>query len=229
MKPSILIVEDEADVRELIALHLAREGYAADEAADGEEGLRKALAKNYQLYILDWMLPKTSGLDLTRELRKRGPTPILMVTARAETTDVVVGLEAGADDYISKPFEIPVLIARVRALLRRGASAPTPATNTDRLQIGDILINVPAHEATCCGQPISLTPSEFNLLLALARNPGRVLTRDQLIDLVRGEDVTIVSRAIDTHVFGLRKKLGNCAEVIETIRGVGYRVRTSEG
>ena len=228
MKPSILIVEDETDVRELITLHLAREGYAADESADGEDGLKKAFAKNYQLYILDWMLPKASGLELTRELRKRSSTPILMVTARAEATDVVVGLEAGADDYIIKPFEIPVLIARVRALLRRGQGAPAPTPQTDRLSIGHVQINIPAHEATCSGQLLNLTPSEFNLLVSLARNPGRVFTRDQLIDLVRGEDVTIVSRAIDTHVFGLRKKLGPCADVIETIRGVGYRVKAAD-
>lgn len=226
-KTQILVVEDEADVRELIILHLKRDGYIADSAADGEEALQKIQKGKYDLFILDWMLPKLSGLDLIRTLKKElhSTAPILMVTARVETTDIVLGLEAGADDYITKPFENPVLMARIRALLRRGAAPQVSSQESEKIKIEGLEINLAAHEARCNGDLLPLTTSEFKLLVALGQNPGRVLTRDQLIDLVRGIDVSIVSRAIDTHIFGLRKKLGPCADVVETIRGVGYRIK----
>lgn len=226
-KPQILVVEDESDVRELIVLHLRRDGYITDSAADGEEALQKIQNGKYDLYILDWMLPKLSGLDLIRTLKKelQSNTPILMVTARVETSDIVLGLEAGADDYITKPFENPVLMARVRALLRRNAPPALTKKDEEKIKIDALEINLAAHEAHCAGELLPLTTSEFKLLVALGQNPGRVLTRDQLIDLVRGIDVSIVSRAIDTHIFGLRKKLGPCADVVETIRGVGYRIK----
>jgi two-component system phosphate regulon response regulator PhoB len=226
-KPAVLVVEDEVDVRELILLHLQRDGYTTDYAVDGEEALQKMQNGKYDLFVLDWMLPKMNGLELTRTLRKNlnSTTPALIVTARVETTDIVVGLEAGADDYITKPFEIPVLMARVRALLRR-ASYSDAAESSDKIKIGALEIDTAAHEVRCGGALITLTTSEFRLLSALAQNRGRVLTRDQLIDLVRGIDVSIVSRAIDTHIFGLRKKLGECADIVETIRGVGYRIKT---
>jgi two-component system phosphate regulon response regulator PhoB len=226
-KPNVLVVEDEIDVRNLILLHLQRDGYSTDSAIDGEEALERIQKGNYDLFILDWMLPKMNGLELTRTLRKNmsSTVPVLMVTARVETTDIVVGLEAGADDYLTKPFEIPVLMARVRALLRR-ASYGEATENLEKIKIGSLEIDTAAHEVKCGGELIALTTSEFRLLSSLAQNRGRVLTRDQLIDLVRGIDVSIVSRAIDTHIFGLRKKLGPCADIIETIRGVGYRIKT---
>jgi two-component system phosphate regulon response regulator PhoB len=226
-KPNVFVVEDEIDVRDLILLHLQRDGYSTDSAIDGEEAIEKIQKGNYDLFILDWMLPKMKGLELTRILRKNmsSTVPVLMVTARVETTDIVVGLEAGADDYLTKPFEIPVLMARVRALLRR-ASYGESAENSEKIKIGALEIDTAAHEVRCSGELIALTTSEFRLLSSLAQNRGRVLTRDQLIDLVRGIDVSIVSRAIDTHIFGLRKKLGPCADIIETIRGVGYRIKT---
>lgn len=226
-KPTVLVVEDEIDVKELILLHLQRDGYLTDSAADGEEALQKIQKGKYDLFVMDWMLPKMNGLELTRTLRKNlsSNAPVLIVTARVETTDIVVGLEAGADDYITKPFEIPVLMARVRALLRR-ASYNETAGDSEKIKIGALEIDTAAHEVRCGGELIPLTTSEFRLLSALAQNRGRVLTRDQLIDLVRGIDVSIVSRAIDTHIFGLRKKLGNCADIVETIRGVGYRIKT---
>lgn len=227
-KAKILLVEDEADIRELISLHLTREGYRVDEAVDGEEGFEKAQRGPYDLLVLDWMLPKMSGLELIRSVRGGYDqrVPILMVTARVEAADLVLGLESGADDYITKPFEVPVLLARVRALLRR-AHANNAAT--DKLIVGNLSIQMAAHEVLCDGQQVPLTRSEFDILVALVLNRGRVLTRDKLIDLVRGEDISIVSRAIDTHVFGLRKKLGTCADIIETIRGVGYRVKADVG
>jgi len=225
-KYRILVVEDEDDIRDLISLHLKREGYGVDLASDGEEGMGKLSSESYDLLILDWMLPGMSGLDITRSLRadkNMQALPILMVTARMEAADIVLGLEAGTDDYVTKPFEIPVLMARVRALLRR--SGRVTEVLEEMIQLGSLVIDSKAHEVKCEGTTLSLTPSEFKLLVALVQNRGRVLTRDQLIDCVQGSGVSVVDRAIDTHVFGLRKKLAGCSELIETVRGVGYRVR----
>lgn len=225
-KTVVLVVEDETDVRELVALHLRRQGYEVDEAADGEEGLKKGQDARYGLLILDWMLPKMNGLEITKVLRENllSQTPILMLTARVADSDIVRGLEAGADDYVTKPFEIEVLLARVKSILRRSAQN-SGGSSSDLLYFGDLKINLSAHEALCKDERIPLTPSEFDLLVALARNEGRVLTRDQLIDIVRGVDISIVSRAVDTHIFGLRKKLGQCSDLIETVRGIGYRIK----
>lgn len=225
-KKKILIVEDEADVRDLIVLQLTREGYAAEATGNGETALNLFEKGQYDLCIVDWMMPGLNGLEVSRAIRNqfKSSIPVLMVTARAEAADIVLGLEAGADDYVTKPFEVPVLLARVRALLRRTQSIkPSEASNV--IEIASIRIDVAAHEVTHEGASIPLTPSEFNILLALAQNRGRVLTRDRLIDLIRGVDVSIVSRAIDTHVFGLRKKLGEASDIVETIRGVGYRIK----
>ncbi|MBL7716513.1 MAG: response regulator transcription factor [Bdellovibrionales bacterium] len=245
----MLVVEDEQDIQELITLHLRREGYQVEAVADGEEALKRLRrplpgeALPYDVILLDWMLPGMSGLEITRALRASESgkiIPILMVTARMEAADIVLGLEAGADDYVTKPFEIPVLLARVRALIRRatithalsqgetlGAGLGTKAgeAGLKTIQLGDLVIDPNAYEVRCGKEPLSLTPSEFKLLLALAQNQGRVLTRDQLIDAVQGIGVTVVDRAIDTHIFGLRKKLSNCSDWIETVRGIGYRIK----
>lgn len=224
----ILVVEDEKDISDLIALHLKREGYNVTVVENGEDALRLLGDTSHDLVILDWMLPGLSGLDVCKKLRSN-PTyashkaPVFMVTARAHTSDIVLGLEMGADDYITKPFEIPVFTARVRALLRRARSAATEPR--DVIDLRGLRIDLAGHQVTCDGEPLSLTPSEFKLLVSLARNAGRVLTRERLIDLVQGEGVTVVDRTIDTHVFGLRKKLSQYSDVIETIRGVGYRVK----
>jgi two-component system phosphate regulon response regulator PhoB len=227
----ILVVEDEDEIRDLISLHLRREGHQVDSVASAEEALPLLSANAYSLVALDWMLPGASGVDITRRLRKNNETTdlsILMVTAKAEANDIVEGLEAGADDYLSKPFEPSVLIARVRALLRRTnkqRSSSDKEGNLEVVRVGELALYPETFEAKCCDQPIQLTPSEFKLLLALANNRGRVLTRDSLIEQVQGEGVSVVGRTVDTHVFGLRKKLGDCADVIETVRGVGYRVK----
>jgi len=236
----ILLVEDEADIRDLLKLQLARDGHEVVEAADGESAFRLVGEQAFDLLVLDWMLPGASGVDLARAIRAqaRGPTdsrvPVLMLTARAEPSDIITGLESGADDYVTKPFEVSVFRARVRALLRRTrlesppqapAKAVRPAESL--LQCGGVRVDPDAVKAWSGDVELELTHSEFKLLTALLQNQGRVLTRDQLIAAVQGQGVAVVDRAIDTHVFGLRKKLGQHADIIETVRGVGYRVRAS--
>jgi two-component system phosphate regulon response regulator PhoB len=232
----VLVVEDERDVRDLMGLHLNREGLEVVSVENGEEGLRlltDSRSRCFDLLVLDWMLPGLSGLEICKRLRHSSQAteeirriPILMVTARADTTDIILGLEMGADDYITKPFELPVFLARVRALLRRAEIASEAARAPEKkVEIAGLSINMDAYEVRCAGEPIELTPSEFRLLTAMTENRGRVLSRDRLIELVQGQGVAVGDRTIDTHVFGLRKKLGPCSEVIETIRGVGYRVK----
>ncbi len=237
----VLVVEDEADIRDLIALHLRREGLVIDLASDAREGWDKLKSGDHDLAILDWMLPGgASGLDLTRQIRSRPvqrPVSILMLTARVSDHDIVAGLEAGADDYVTKPFEMPVLMARVRALLRRAKWLEQPTSEEqptadlqDRiLQVGEIRIHEDSHRVEVRGHELPLTPYEFKLLTSLMKHAGRVLTRERLIELVQGSGVSVVDRAIDTHVFGLRKKLGSSADHIETVRGVGYRMCPPEG
>lgn len=229
----VLVVEDENEIRDLIVLHLRREGLEVDAVVSAEEAFALLEAGRYSLVILDWMLPGASGLEVTRRLRQnvdRAQLAILMVTARAETSDIVDGLEAGADDYLSKPFDPAVLLARVRALMRRNRRNSLPLERQGEFQVvrvGDLALYPETYEVKCGSMPIQLTPSEFKLLLALAHNRGRVMTRDSLIGFVQGEGVSVVGRTVDTHIFGLRKKLGECADVIETVRGVGYRVKPS--
>jgi two-component system phosphate regulon response regulator PhoB len=230
-KANVLLVEDETDVRDLMLLHLKREGLVTTAVDNGEEALKLLSSGQgkYDLVVLDWMLPGLSGLEICKRIRAQpqgspSQLPILMVTARADTADIVIGLEMGADDYITKPFELPVFLARVRALIRRSKASQTGGP-VQRFQAGGLTLDIEAHRVTCNDQELELTPSEFKLLAALMGNQGRVLSRERLIDLVQGQGVAVVDRAIDTHVFGLRKKLGGCSEMIETIRGVGYRVR----
>jgi len=242
----VLVVEDEGDIRELLTLHLQRGGFTIDTASTGDEALNKLRGSAYDLVVLDWMLPGCSGIEILRQMRtslSQKETPVLMLTAKSTASDIVLGLESGADDYVTKPFEPVVLLARARSILRRRtlptsesktnvmpASTVAPALKApvaaaeEIIRIGDLTINPVSYEVSFQDKPIQLTLSEFKLLHALGINRGRVLTRDQLIELVQGSGVIVVDRAIDTHVFGLRKKLGECANFIETVRGVGYRI-----
>lgn len=217
----ILVVEDETDIRDLIVLHLSREGHKVQACGTGSEALHQLTNGHFELVILDWMLPEKSGLDVLRDIRKslgHDQLAVLMVTAKGANSDLVMGLENGADDYLVKPFELSVLMARARALLRRLDRKEVALT------LGALVIDEAAHEAKLDGKAVSLTPYEFKLLVTLAHNKGRVLTRDFIIREVQGGGVNVVERAIDTHVFGLRKKLGESADLIETVRGVGYRI-----
>ncbi|NBX77044.1 MAG: DNA-binding response regulator [Proteobacteria bacterium] len=221
------MVEDERDIADLMALHLKRDGIEVEIAENGEQAFQNLESKSFDLLILDWMLPGISGLDICKKIRQAGSkfemTPILLVTARAQTSDIVLGLEMGADDYITKPFDLSVFLARVRALLRRAGRVVEVGTE-NQIQIGHLVLDSERHEVRCHADLVDLTPSEFKLLHAMMKNRGRVLTRERLIELVQGEGVSVIDRAIDTHIFGLRKKLGECANLVETIRGVGYRV-----
>lgn len=224
LQAQVLVVEDEAEIRDLMSLLLLRQGHRVQTCASVFEAQEHLRRSRFDLIVLDWMLPQISGLDFLKTMHATGlRVPVLMVTAKSEPQDIVQGLEAGADDYITKPFEPPVFIARMKALLRR-SQRPTNEP-TDRLGIGGIEMNLATYEVRVSGQVVHLTPSEFKIMAEMIQNQGRVLTREQLIETVQGEGISVTGRTIDTHVFGLRKKLGDQAELIETIRGVGYRIR----
>ncbi len=221
-----LVVEDEAEIRELMALILVREGYQVQTLATGDQALTWLQGNHCDLLLVDWMLPgDLSGVDLIKQLRQSGfEMPILMVTAKTQPEDVVLGLDAGADDYVTKPFETAVLRARIAALLRR-TNQPKPPVEAEVLSLGKIQINVASHECFVNSEMIHLTPSEFKILQEMLSNVGRVLTREFLMGRVQGEGIVVTGRTIDTHVFALRKKLGAEADHVETIRGVGYRIK----
>jgi two-component system phosphate regulon response regulator PhoB len=220
----ILVVEDEEDIRELVLYNLTRDGFHAAGADSGESALRQAIGDLPDLMVLDWMLPGLSGLEVCQALRtdvRTSSIPIIMLTARGEEADIVAGLEAGADDYITKPFNPRVLIARIRAVLRR-RETPGPSEN---IAIHDLVINPSRHLVKAAGEAVELTATEFALLLFFAQRPGWVFTRGQIIDAIKGEDYAVTDRAVDVQVLGLRKKLGPSGKLIETVRGVGYRLR----
>lgn len=218
----VLVVEDEVDVRELLILHLKREGYEVTAFEDSEKALAACSRQAFDLFILDWMLPGMSGLDLCKALRSKlhVKTPILMLTARADTMDKVLGLEIGADDYLTKPFEIREFVARVRALLRRNQNQ-----DQDVIENFGLKVNQSSKQVMMDDVEISLTPFEFKLLSALMLKAGTTMERSALVGLIQGSDVSVVERTIDTLILGLRKKLGDKADLIETVRGFGYRFR----
>lgn len=223
----ILVVEDEVEIRDLVALHLLRQGYRVTECSTGEDASAKLASDTFDMAIFDWMLPGMSGVELVKAARSVSPDmPILMVTAKSEPHDIVEGLEGGADDFLPKPFVPAVLIARVKALLRR--SKVLPQKQLQEITLMGLTINFDNYETIFKGETLHFTPSEFKLLSTLIQNRGAVLTRERLIENIQGEGISVIGRTIDTHVFGLRKKLGEWGDNIETIRGVGYRVRVED-
>ena len=225
-KESILVVEDENEIRELIRYNLAKEGYEVIEAKTGVEALTKAHGQLPALVLLDLMLPELDALEAFRRLKRdylAQHVPVVMLTAKGEESDIVSGLEVGADDYITKPFSPRVLIARVRAVLRRGAR--NPVAESDTIHVHNIVIHLGRHEVLVGGAPVVLTNTEFRVLVYLARRPGWVFTRYQIVDAVHGEDYPVTERSVDVQIVGLRKKLGDAGKFIETVRGVGYRFR----
>lgn len=225
-RKSIFIVDDEEDILELIKHHLTREGFLVTTFVNGENALKAVIQKPPDLVLLDLMLPGIDGLEVCRILKKENKTadiPILMLTAKGEESDIVAGLELGADDYITKPFSMKVLIARIRALLRR--KQKTPAEKNAVMRIHDLVINPGRHEVLVKNKPVEMTFSELRILHLLAARPGWVMTREQIVDAVRGEDYAVTDRAVDVQIVGIRKKLGTKADYIETVRGVGYRFK----
>jgi two-component system phosphate regulon response regulator PhoB len=226
-RPRILIIEDERGLTDVLGYNLAREGYEVLVAHDGQEGLRKAQMQLPDLIVLDLMLPGMDGLEVCRYLRAGEQTrtvPILMLTAKAEETDQVVGFSMGADDYVTKPFSVKVLLQRIKALQRRIDSAGEAGEAIDHL---GVRIDRVRHRASVEGRELNLTPTEFRLLECMLRQPGRAFTRPQLMDAAIGEGAIVLERTIDVHIKTLRRKLGQENEYIETVRGVGYRFRES--
>ena len=223
---NILVVEDDDDIQELVRYNLAKEGYRITGVASGEEALKTVRAKMPDLVVLDLMLPAMNGLEVCRALKSDPKTqhiPIVMLTAKGEEADIVAGLELGADDYIPKPFSPRVLVARVRAVLRRRAREAVE--DDSAIQIHDLVIHPGRHEVLIKGAPVELTFTEFRILSTLARRPGWVFTRFQLVEAVRGEIYPVTDRSVDVHIVGLRKKLGPAGTYIQAVRGVGYRFK----
>jgi len=218
---TILVVDDERNIVDLVRLYLEKEGYAVIAAADGEEAIALHRRHEPDLVILDLMLPKVDGLEVCREIRRHSDTPVLMLTARGDDIDAIVGLELGADDYVTKPFNPRALVARVKAILRR-----TEATNRGGrpIEVGALRVDPRRREATVGDRRLELRAREFDLLVALARDPGVVLTRDGLLEDVWGTDFPGETRTVDVHVAEVRKKLAEDVPQIETLRGIGYRL-----
>lgn len=225
-REKLLVVDDEEDILELLKYNLEREGYSVITAQSGEEAVELAGLSSPDLILLDLMLPGINGLEVCRILSRGDRTsaiPIIMLTARAEEADIVAGLELGADDYISKPFSPRVVTARVRSVLRRGRR--TRGDDSRILEAGAVRIDVERHAVKVVGVDVELTATEFDVLLFLTRHRGWVFTRDQIIDAVKGTDYPVTDRSVDVQIVGLRRKLGTAGTMIETVRGVGYRMK----
>jgi two-component system phosphate regulon response regulator PhoB len=225
-KENVLIVDDEEDILELVRYNLSKEGYQLTCVGSGEEGLKFARAGSPDLVILDLMLPGVDGLDVCKALKgdtKTKHIPIIMLSAKGEEADIVTGLELGADDYLVKPFSPRVLSARVKSVLRRNKGIPED--NSAPIKYEDLQINPGRHEVFVKDKLVELTSTEFKVLHFLARQPGWVFTRYQIVDAVHGDDYPVTDRSVDVQIVGLRKKLGKCGNYIETVRGVGYRFK----
>jgi two-component system phosphate regulon response regulator PhoB len=226
MNSTVLIIEDERDLAQLIAYNLQQEGYRTKVCGDGEEGYEKALRETPELIILDLMLPKMNGLEVCRKLRSHPQgknLPVLMLTAKGEEIDRVVGFEVGADDYMVKPFSPRELVLRVKAILKRTGDEKGEGSG-ETFQLGHLELDPSQHRVWVDRKEIVLTATEFKLLEYMLKSRGRVLTRDLLLDKVWGYDVAVTTRTVDTHVKRLREKLGKAGDLIETVRGVGYRM-----
>jgi len=224
-KETILAVDDEEDILELIRYNLSKEGYKVSQALSGEDVLKIARSGMIDLILLDLMLPGIDGLDVCKILKADQKTqhiPVIMLTAKGEESDIVTGLEVGADDYITKPFSPKVLIARVRSVLRRKSKTVSEEAT---VKIKELVIYPGRHEVLVNGNPVDLTFTEFKVLHFLSKRPGWVFTRYQIVDAVRGDDYPVTERSVDVQIVGLRKKLGLCGKYIETVRGVGYRFK----
>jgi len=224
-KDKILIVDDEEDILELLSVNLKRDGYEVLRAVNGEDAVSLASAEKPDLVILDLMLPSVDGLTVCRMLKGSTLTrhiPVIMLTARGQETDIIKGLEQGADDYITKPFSPKVLCARVKTVLRRRTQ---PQESGSVIKIHDIAIDVDKHLVTVKGHAAELTHTEFSILLTLARRPGRVFSRYQIVDAIHGTEHVVTDRAVDVQIVALRRKLGKAGDYVETVRGVGYRLK----
>ena len=225
-KNTVLIVEDEEDIRTLLLYNLGKEGFSVTAVESGELGLQHAIANHPDLIILDLMLPGMDGLSVCRTLKSSDETrgiPIIIASAKGEEADIITGLEMGADDYVAKPFSPKVLIARLRALLRR--TGQQPADQSAAVRIHELEIDPVKFKVRLAGEKLELTTNEFHVLHYLARHVGWVFTRYQIVNAVRGEDYVVTERASDVQIAGLRKKLGKYADYIETVRGIGYRFK----
>jgi two-component system alkaline phosphatase synthesis response regulator PhoP len=226
-RETILVVEDETDIAEMVVYNLSREGFRAVAVTSGEDALRRLHHEPCDLVLLDLMLPGLDGLELCRRLKQEEKTraiPVVMLTAKSEESDIIAGLELGAEDYITKPFSPRVLVARVRALLRRIAERSSSAEQTT-IRIHAMEIDTQKHEVRSGGRLLDLSATEFAVLVFLARNPGWVFSRNQIISAVKGDDYPVTERAVDVQMLGLRRKLGEQGMIIETVRGIGYRMR----
>ncbi len=225
MGRTILVIDDEPELVKLLDYNLTKAGYLVLSAKDGENGLNTARKHSPDAIILDVMMPGLDGWEVCKRLRTDPSTsalPILMLTAKAEEGDRVLGLELGADDYVTKPFGVRELLARVKALLRRSEITPS---SPEVVKAGKIVIDSSRRTVTVAGKPVALTATEFNLLKSLAEKEGRVISREDLLSLARGDEVAVMDRTVDVHVAALRKKLGKQGDMIETVRGVGYRMK----
>jgi two-component system, OmpR family, alkaline phosphatase synthesis response regulator PhoP len=225
-KENILVVDDEADILKLVKYNFEKDGYKCECVTTGEEAIKSAIYNQPDIIVLDLMLPGVDGLEVCRQLKSNSKTshiPIIMLTAKSEDIDVVSGLELGADDYVTKPFSPRVLLARVRAILRRGKRKIE--SDNEIVEINELTINPIRREVGISGNIVDLTVTEFNILYFLARHPGWVFTRSQIINAIKGEDYEVTERSVDVQIVSLRKKLDSIGERIETVRGIGYRFK----
>lgn len=230
-KKRILVVEDDRDINELVRYNLEREGFDVLSLYEGGQAFDMVLTRKPDLVLLDLMLPQCDGLEICRQIKEDPKTkkiPIIMITAKGTEADIVIGLSLGADDYLAKPFSPSILLARIKAVFRRTNTAAEEKDIQEIRQWGDLVLDLPKHKVSYKNHPISLTSIEFAILEFLSRSPGRVFSRDQILDNVWEEGKYIVDRAVDVHIRGLRKKFGVAQDYIETVRGVGYRFKDCE-